>query len=80
MIQRTVATPTGSLAASVDPGRAWRVGYRPDPWAWTPWQWERPLGDPTPQLLSVIDRYKLGNHHQILAILDPMKRTSTSRR
>ncbi|HZI97807.1 MAG TPA: RES family NAD+ phosphorylase [Actinomycetales bacterium] len=20
-----------------DPGRVWRVGYRPDPWAWTPW-------------------------------------------
>ena len=22
-----------------DPGRVWRVGYRPDPWAWTPWQY-----------------------------------------
>lgn len=22
-----------------DPGQVWRVGYRPDPWAWTPWQY-----------------------------------------
>jgi len=44
MIQRTVATPTGSLAASVDPGRVWRVGYRPDPWAWTPWQYAGETG------------------------------------
>ena len=22
-----------------DPGMVWRVGYRPDPWTWTPWQY-----------------------------------------
>ncbi len=40
---------------SVNPGVVWRVGYRPKPWAWTPWQyvgdtgrftgrWDDPLG------------------------------------
>jgi len=24
------------LQVDVDPGVVWRVGYRPDPWAWTP--------------------------------------------
>lgn len=27
------------LPVSVDPGRVWRVGYEPDPWEWTPWQY-----------------------------------------
>jgi len=40
---------------SVNPGVVWRLGYRPKPWAWTPWQyvgdtgrftgrWDDPLG------------------------------------
>ena len=45
----------GGLAVTVNPGVVWRVGYRPKPWAWTPWQyvgdtgrftgrWDDPLG------------------------------------
>ena len=34
-----MSTPAGALAAGIDPGRVWRVGFRPDPWAWTPWQY-----------------------------------------
>jgi hypothetical protein len=26
------------VAVTRDPGRVWRVGYRPDPWAWTDWR------------------------------------------
>lgn len=44
MAARIVATPAGELAAAVDPGRVWRVGYRPDPWAWTPWQYAGDTG------------------------------------
>ena len=44
MALRTVATPNGNLAVGVDPGRVWRVGYRPDPWAWTPWQYAGETG------------------------------------
>jgi hypothetical protein len=43
------------LQVDVDPGVVWRVGYRPDPWAWTPWQyavggrfggrWDDPAGE-----------------------------------
>lgn len=25
--------------ASVDPGRVWRVGRQPNPWAWVPWEY-----------------------------------------
>jgi hypothetical protein len=39
MVRHTVITAAGNLAATVDPGRVWRVGYRPNPWAWTPWQY-----------------------------------------
>ena len=42
--ERTVTTQTGDLAAAVDPGAVWRVGYRPDPWAWTPWQYAGETG------------------------------------
>jgi hypothetical protein len=31
--------PAGPLAIAVDPGQVWRVGRRPNPWAWTPWQY-----------------------------------------
>jgi hypothetical protein len=44
MAQPVVVTPAGGLAASLDPGRVWRVGYRPDPWAWTPWQYAGETG------------------------------------
>ena len=55
MDQRIVDTAAGGLAVSVNPGVVWRVGYRPKPWAWTPWQyvgdtgrftgrWDDPLG------------------------------------
>ena len=27
------------LPVSGDPGEVWRVGYQPDPWQWTPWQY-----------------------------------------
>jgi hypothetical protein len=26
-----------NLAITTDPGTVWRVGFGPDPWAWTPW-------------------------------------------
>jgi len=53
--QRIVDTAAGGLAVSVNPGVVWRLGYRPKPWAWTPWQyvgdtgrftgrWDDPLG------------------------------------
>ena len=38
MIQQS-EQPAGALAAGIDPGHVWRVGFRPDPWAWTPWQY-----------------------------------------
>jgi hypothetical protein len=39
LARRVVGTAAGDLAAAVNPGQVWRVGYRPDPWAWTPWQY-----------------------------------------
>jgi len=27
------------LTAAVAAGRVWRVGFRPDPWAWSGWEW-----------------------------------------
>lgn len=52
---RTVAIQDFLLEVEFDPGRVWRVGYRPDPWAWTPWQyanggrfdgrWDDPAGE-----------------------------------
>lgn len=39
MARRTLTTRAGNLTGVVDPGRVWRVGHRPDPWAWTPWQY-----------------------------------------
>jgi RES domain len=29
----------GRVIALANPGTTWRVGYRPDPWNWTPWQY-----------------------------------------
>lgn len=37
MTQMVIATAAGGLAAVIDPGPVFRVGHRPDPWAWTPW-------------------------------------------
>jgi len=37
MTQVVIATPAGGLASVIDPGPVFRVGHRPDPWAWTPW-------------------------------------------
>ena len=35
-----IATGSGDLACDDAAGRVvWRVGYTPDPWAWTPWQY-----------------------------------------
>lgn len=41
--------------AQVDPGQVWRIGYAPDPWAWTEWahataghfdgRWDAPAGE-----------------------------------
>jgi RES domain. len=28
-----------AIETSGDPGEVWRVGYAPDPWAWTPWEY-----------------------------------------
>jgi len=53
--QRIVDIAAGGLAVTVNPGVVWRVGYRQEPWAWTPWQyvgdtgrftgrWDDPLG------------------------------------
>ncbi|MHB8295026.1 MAG: RES family NAD+ phosphorylase [Acidimicrobiales bacterium] len=44
MAQRALTTSAGGLAASLDPGRVWRVGHRPGPWAWTPWQYAGETG------------------------------------
>jgi hypothetical protein len=42
--QPILTTSAGGLATSLDPGRVWRVGHRPDPWAWTPWQYAGETG------------------------------------
>src|SRR5664279_1996153 len=35
-----IATASGDLACDAAAGRVvWRVGYVPEPWAWTPWQY-----------------------------------------
>lgn len=44
-----------ALHVEVDPGMVWRVGFRPDPWRWTPWEyavngrfdgrWDDPAGE-----------------------------------
>ncbi|KGJ72309.1 hypothetical protein GY21_16290 [Cryobacterium roopkundense] len=30
--------PGAGLVLSIDPGTVWRVGFRPDPWAWSDWK------------------------------------------
>ena len=35
----TLTIPQGDVSVVTDPGTVWRVGYRPDPWTWTPWQY-----------------------------------------
>ena len=47
-------TPTGYVEQS-NPGAVWRIGYEPDPWAWTDWayssdghfygRWDAPAGE-----------------------------------
>lgn len=32
------------LPVSGDPGEVWRVGFAPDPWEWTPWQYANDNG------------------------------------
>ncbi|WP_019178963.1 RES domain-containing protein [Microbacterium yannicii] len=32
------------LPVSGDPGPVWRVGYAPDPWQWTPWEYAKDRG------------------------------------
>lgn len=32
------------LALTVDPGTVWRVGFRPQPWAWTDWKYATDQG------------------------------------
>lgn len=27
------------LATVADPGTVWRIGFKPDPWAWSGWEW-----------------------------------------
>jgi len=39
MAESVVVTPAGELAVATRPGQVWRIGYRPAPWAWTPWQY-----------------------------------------
>jgi hypothetical protein len=36
-------TPT-ALSVSGDPGPVWRVGFAPDPWQWTPWEYAQDEG------------------------------------
>jgi hypothetical protein len=31
--------PQGDVSLVTNPGTVWRVGYRPEPWTWTPWQY-----------------------------------------
>lgn len=33
-----------ALQASGDPGEVWRVGFAPDPWQWTPWEYANDEG------------------------------------
>ena len=35
----TASTPHGDISVVTEPGTVWRVGYRPDPWTFTPWQY-----------------------------------------
>jgi hypothetical protein len=56
----TVSVPGGRLEVDLDPGRVWRVGYPPVPWAWTPWEYAGPGGrfggrwdDPTGEFRTV---------------------------
>jgi hypothetical protein len=44
MAQRILTTSAGGLTASLDPDRVWRFGHRPDPWAWTPWEYAGDAG------------------------------------
>jgi hypothetical protein len=37
--ERTIDTPAGTLAGMVDPGQVWRIGYQPQPWAWSSWEY-----------------------------------------
>jgi hypothetical protein len=37
-------TPSVTLPVSGDPGEVWRVGWAPDPWRWTPWQFASDAG------------------------------------
>jgi hypothetical protein len=30
---------SGELTAAAAAGRVWRVGFRPEPWAWSGWEW-----------------------------------------
>jgi len=62
----TVTVPGGSLEVDLDPGRVWRVGYPPQPWAWTPWEYAGPTGrfagrwdDPAGEFRTVYAAYSL---------------------
>lgn len=33
-----------ALQVSGDPGEVWRVGFAPDPWQWTPWEYAKDEG------------------------------------
>lgn len=44
MAQPTIVTPAGYLAVALDPGQVYRVGRRPSPWTWTPWQYASDTG------------------------------------
>lgn len=44
MTRRTIATPAGDLAVALDPGQVYRIGHRPNPWTWTPWQYASGTG------------------------------------
>lgn len=37
-------TSTIALPVSGDPGAVWRVGWAPNPWQWTPWQYASDAG------------------------------------
>jgi hypothetical protein len=36
--------PRPALQTSGDPGEVWRVGFAPNPWAWTPWEYAGDAG------------------------------------
>ncbi len=75
----TTAAVGGQLEVDVDPGRVWRVGYPPVPWAWTPWEYAGPDGrfggrwdDPVGEFRTIYaGQSLLGCLLEVLAVFRP---------